>query len=77
MVGKHDPAGAHADALCAGGDMGNHDRRGGAGYTRHVVMLGYPEASIPPLFGMSGEIAGVVECTPSIRAFGHSDQIED
>jgi hypothetical protein len=61
MVRQHDPAGADADVSRAGGDMGDDDRRGGAGDARHVVVLGDPEAPVAPIFRLGCEVARVVE----------------
>jgi hypothetical protein len=54
MVGQHDPAGADANPLRAGGDMRDRKRGRRAGDAGHVVMLGKPEAAISPTLGMGG-----------------------
>ena len=77
MVGQHDAAGADPDRACPGRDMGDHDRRRGAGNSRHVVMLGDPDAAIAPALGMSGQIAGIVERAARVRFLGHADEVED
>ena len=46
VVRQHDAAGADADRLRAGGDVGDHDRGRGARDAGHVVVLGDPEAAI-------------------------------
>ena len=60
VVGQHYAAGADTDAPRAGGDMRDDDRRRGTGNPRHVVVLGHPEAAVPPLFGMGGKVASPV-----------------
>ena len=56
VVGQHDPAGAHADGRGARRDVADHDRGGGAGDARHVVVLGVPEAPVAPPLGVAGEV---------------------
>jgi hypothetical protein len=45
VVGQHDSARAHPDLCGGGGDVADHDRPGGAGDARHVVVLGQPVAA--------------------------------
>ena len=59
------------------GDVGDHDRRRGAGDAGHVVMLGHPEAAIAPALGVGREVAGVVERAARIGRFGDADEIEN
>ena len=77
MVRQHDAAGADPDGLRPGGDMGEHDRRRGAGDARHVVMLRHPDAAIAPSLGMGGKVASVVERAARVRPLGDADKLED
>jgi hypothetical protein len=51
MVGQHHTAGADANPLGRGGQMGDQYGRRGAGDRREVVVLGDPEAVIAELLG--------------------------
>lgn len=77
MVGQHDPTGADTDRAGALGDMGQHDRRGGAGDARHVVVFGNPEAVIAPGFGVPRHITCIVQCAACVGFLRDPDQIQD
>jgi hypothetical protein len=56
VVRQHHAAGADLDALGLRGHVGDQDRRTRAGDTRHVVVLGDPEAPIAQAFDVAGEL---------------------
>ena len=76
MVRQHDAAGPDPDGFRSGRDMGDDNGCRGAGDARHIVMFGDPEPPIVPPLGVGGEIAGIVERTACIRAFGDTDKVE-
>src|SRR3546814_7395594 len=77
MVRQHDAARADAKGAGAAGDVSDDDGGRRAGDTRHVVVLGHPEAAVAPAFGMGGEVARVVERRARIAAFGDAGKLQD
>jgi hypothetical protein len=77
VIGKHDTAGAHPDALCSAGDIANHHRGRSAGDAGHVVMFGEPVAMVAPGFGVLCQIERVTERFRVISAFTDGGQIEN
>ena len=61
VVREHDPTGADADRLRAGGDVRNHDRRRGACDAGGVVMLREPEAAVAPAFRVLRKVERVAK----------------
>ena len=76
VIGQHDPARPHADRLRARRHMRDHHRCRGRGDTRHVVMLGQPEAFVAPALGMLGEVESVVKGLGRGAAFDDRRQVE-
>lgn len=60
-LGSMIPPAPTRNSISARRDMGNDNGRGSAGDALHVVMLGYPEPAIAPVFRVSGKVTGVVE----------------
>ena len=77
MVGQHDAARPDPDGRRPGGEVGEDDRRRGAGDARHVVMLRHPDAAIAPSLGVGGKIASVVQRAARVRPLGDADKLED
>jgi hypothetical protein len=61
MIRQHDAARPDPDPARAGGHVPDDHRGGGAGDAGHVVVLGEPDAVIPPALRMLGEIQRVPE----------------
>ena len=57
MVGEHDAAGAEADGVGVGADMGDEHAGGRGGDRGHVVVLGVPDTSISPVARRAGRAA--------------------
>ena len=61
LKGQGDDAGAEADALGAGGDVGQeHQRRGEAAFVAVEMVLGHPGAVEAVRFGVDYLVGGVV-----------------
>ena len=56
VVRQHDAAGAEADRLGVGGDVGDQDRGRRAGDRADVVVLGVPDALVAEALGRPGEL---------------------
>ena len=56
MVGQHDAARSHANALRTTGDMTNQHCSGRARYAAHVVVLSQPVACKAQMLGMLGRL---------------------
>src|SRR5215472_10851717 len=61
MVRQHDATGADADRLRASSHITDDDRRCGASYAGHVMMLGQPVPAVPPSLSVPGEVERVVQ----------------
>ena len=77
MVGQHDAAGADANARCARPDVREEHRRRRAGDTRHVVVLGHPEAPVAQALGMLRDIARPAKGVGGGAPFENGGEIED
>ena len=77
MVRKHDAAGPDPDGRRPLGEMGEHNRRRGAGDARHIVMLGDPDAPIAPLLGVGGEVAGIAERAAGVSLLRDANKLEN
>ena len=77
MIGQHDAARPDPDAAGSGGDVSDGDRCGGTGNARHVVMLGQPEAPIAPGFGVSREIARIIQRAARVAFLGDPREVEN
>ena len=77
MVREHDPARADADRLRPAGDMGDDDGGRRARDADRVVMLGQPEAPVPPTLGVLREVERVRECSSRRRSVDDRRQVEN
>jgi len=77
VIGKHDTAGAHPDALRSTGDIANHHGGRSAGDAGHVVMFSKPVAMVAPGFGVLRQVERVTEGFRGISAFTDGGQIEN
>ena len=77
VIGQHDAARAHANRLCAAGQIADHHRGGRACDAGHVVMLGDPIAAIAPVFGMPDEIERIAQGIGGCVTESDRHQVED
>ena len=77
MVGQHDAAGAHTDRVRSAGDMCNNDGGCRTGDPDHVVMLGKPEPTIPPLLRVPRQIQRMTQRDARSGAFSDECKIEN
>ena len=77
MVRQHDPAGADADGLCPGRNVGDHDGGRRARDPDRVVMLREPEAVVPPPLDVLREIERVSQRLAGRRAFDDRREVEN
>ena len=77
VVGQHDAAGAHADALRAARDVADQHRSGRTRHTVHVVMLGHPVAAITPGVGVAGQVQRVLQRQRRVAPFDDGREIQD
>src|SRR5271165_6267280 len=77
MVRQHDAAGADADTIRTGSDMGERHRRRRAGDPRQVVMLGHPETAKAQSLHMPREVERVTQRLTGIAAFGDRGKIKN
>jgi len=75
MIGEHDAAGADANCFCAACDVTNDDRGGGAGDSRHVVMLGEPVAVETQGFGVLREVERIAESVGGRGSLGYGREV--
>ena len=76
VVGEHDAAGADADVLGAGGDLGDEDFGGGAGEGAGVVVLGEPVAGVAESVAGFGELEGFGDGLGGAAAGADGDLVE-
>jgi len=77
MVGEHDAAGANANRFCSSGDVTDDYRCGGAGDSRHVVMLGEPITVEAPGFGVLRQVKRVAQRVGGGCALRDGRQVKD
>src|SRR5438552_18850483 len=77
VVRQHDAARAHSYDGGARSDVGDGDGRRRAGDARHVVVLGQPEASVPPPLDMTRQIEGVAQGLASVASLDDGREIEN
>ena len=77
MVRQHDAAGANPDRRRPSADVTDQHCGRRAGDTRHVVMLGNPEALVAPTLGVLGEIERVAERLRSGATLDDRGEVED
>ena len=77
VVGEHHTAGADPQGGRGVGQVGDQDRRGGAGDAGHVVVLGHPVAGVAESLDVLRQLDRVGERLGGSGARGHGCQIED
>src|SRR5581483_9584800 len=77
MIRQHDAARADTNRSRLSRYVADQNRRRGAGDSRHVVMLGYPETREPPPFRMLCQIDCVLERFGNSASLPHGGKIED
>ena len=76
MIGKHDPARAYPNGRCATGHVADQNRGGGAGDSRHIMMLGEPVTRVSPAFRVLRQIECVAQGIGHAAAFRYRSEIE-
>ena len=77
VVGEHDPPGPDADRRRPGRDVRDRDRGRRAGHAGHVVVLGQPEALVPPALGVPGQIDRASKGAGRVTPFDDRGQVQD
>jgi hypothetical protein len=62
VIGQHHPAGANPDCRGRGRQVRDQHSRRRAGDSRHVVVLGYPEAPVAELLDAPGQLGRLAQC---------------
>src|SRR5215469_18861595 len=77
MVRQHDATGTDANRLRASSHVTHDDRRCGAGYAGHVVMLGQPVPAVPPSLSVPSEVERVVQRVRGCLPYRDGRKIEN